>query len=159
MAGQKKEFKIIAIASSKQSIYILIFYSRVEETEPQRHKNLSKDALCWEELPKTMSQMVLKPACFPAAAHTFSSETLIQAMGFGKTPVCLSQRLNAFFLKDNDGFGNIVSQEPLKTQPVNHLPKLSFSLRNQLIKTHKSHLIQGTETSTRVVFVARGNAN
>lgn len=46
MAGQKKEFKIIAIVSSKQSIYILIFYSGVEETEPQRHKNLSKDALC-----------------------------------------------------------------------------------------------------------------
>lgn len=43
---KKKEFKIIAIASSKQSIYILLFYSRVEETEPQRHKNLSKDVLC-----------------------------------------------------------------------------------------------------------------
>lgn len=106
-----------------------------------------------------MSQMVLKPACFPAAAHTFSSETLIQAKGFGKTPICLSQKLNAFFWKDNDGFGNIGSQKPFKTQSVNHLPQLSFSLGNQLIKTHKSYLIQGTEKSTRMVFVARGNAN
>lgn len=90
-----------------------------------------------------MSQMLLKPVCFPAAAHTFSSETLIQAMGFGKTPVCLSQKLNAFFfLKDNDGFENIGAQGPLKTQSVNYLPKLSFSLGNQLIKTRKSHLIQ-----------------
>lgn len=64
-----------------------------------------------------------------------------------------------FFLKDNDGFENIGAQGPLKTQSVNHLPKLSFSLGNQLIKTHKSHLIQGTEKSTRVVFVAKGNAN